>query len=56
MLDVRTVSLKRLSRRQTLPDKLDRAKSILQGRGNYGWLTESGSFVVLNDRAELSAT
>jgi uncharacterized protein (DUF488 family) len=56
MRDVRTVSLKRLSRRQTPPDKIDRAKSILQGRGNYGWLTESGSFVVLNDRAELSAT
>ena len=56
MLDVRTVSLKRLSRRQTLPDKLDRAKTILQGRGNYGWLTESESFVVLNNRVEFATT
>ena len=56
MRDVRTVSLKRLSRRQTLPDKLDRAKTILQGRGNHGWLTESGSFVVLSNRVEVATT
>ena len=37
-------------------DRLDRAKSILKEHGNYQWLTESGSFVVLNIGIEFAAT
>ena len=36
--------------------RLDRAKSILQEHGNYSWLTESGSLVVLNNGIEFAAT
>jgi len=53
MLVVRTVSQKKLSRRQTPPD---RAKSIVQGSGKCGWLSESGSFAVLNNGIEFAAT
>ena len=56
MLDVLTVLLKRLSRRQTPPDRLEHAKSILQDRGNHGRLTKSGRFVVLNDGVEFAST
>ncbi len=37
-------------------ERLDRAKSILQEHGNYQWLTENGSFVVLNNGIEFAAT
>lgn len=37
-------------------ERLDRAKSILQEHGNYGWLTEHGNFVVLNNGIEFAAT
>lgn len=37
-------------------DRLDRAKSILREHGNYSWLTEHGSFVVLNNGIEFAAT
>ena len=37
-------------------ERLDVAKNILQEHGNYSWLTESGSFVVLNNGIEFSAT
>jgi uncharacterized membrane protein YphA (DoxX/SURF4 family) len=37
-------------------ERLDRAKSILQEHGNYSWLTEHGSFVVLNNGIEFAAT
>jgi len=37
-------------------DRLDRAKDILQEHGNYDWLTENGSFVVLNNGIEFAAT
>lgn len=37
-------------------DRLERAKSILQEHGNYGWLTENGNFVVLNNGIEFGAT
>ncbi len=37
-------------------ERLDRAKAILQEHGNYGWLTENGSFVVLNNGIEFAAT
>lgn len=37
-------------------ERLDAAKSLLQEHGNYGWLTESGNFVVLNNGIEFAAT
>ena len=37
-------------------ERLDRAKSILKEHGNYEWLTENGSFVVLNNGNECAAT
>lgn len=37
-------------------DKLAAAKSLLQAHGNYGWLTSSGNFVILNNGIEFAAT
>ena len=37
-------------------DRLDRAKSILHEHGNYEWLTENGSIVMLNNGIEFAAT
>lgn len=37
-------------------DRLDRAKSILREHGNYDWLTENGSVVILNNGIEFAAT
>ncbi|MCW9012992.1 MAG: DoxX family protein [Gammaproteobacteria bacterium] len=37
-------------------DRLDRAKSILQEHGNYSWLTENGSLVILNNGIEFATT
>jgi putative oxidoreductase len=37
-------------------ERLDRAKEILQEYGNYDWLTENGSFVVLNNGIEFATT
>lgn len=37
-------------------ERLDRAKEILQQHGNYDWLTENGSFVVLNNGVEFAVT
>lgn len=37
-------------------ERLNAAKSILQEHGNYEWLTENGSFVVLNNGIEFSTT
>jgi len=37
-------------------DRLNVARSILQEHGNYSWLTENGSFVVLNNGIEFAAT
>ena len=37
-------------------ERLDIAKSILQEHGNYTWLTEHGSFVVLNNGIEFAVT
>ncbi len=36
--------------------RLDKAKEILKEHGNYEWLTENGSFVVLNNGIEFAAT
>jgi uncharacterized membrane protein YphA (DoxX/SURF4 family) len=38
------------------PEKLQRARAILQEHGNYDWLTESGNLVVLNNGSEFAAT
>ena len=37
-------------------DRLERAENILREHGNYSWLTENGSFVVLNNGIEFAAT
>jgi putative oxidoreductase len=37
-------------------ERLDRAKDILRTHENYKWLTENGSFVVLNNGIEFAAT
>lgn len=37
-------------------ERLDRGKEILQEYGNYSWLTEQGSFVMLNNGIEFAAT
>ncbi|NOQ36237.1 MAG: DoxX family membrane protein [Methylococcaceae bacterium] len=37
-------------------NQLAKAKEILQTHGNYEWLTENGSFVVLNNGIEFAAT
>ena len=36
--------------------RLDKAKDILQEHSNYSWLTEQGSFVVLNNGIEFAVT
>jgi uncharacterized membrane protein YphA (DoxX/SURF4 family) len=36
--------------------RLDKAKEILQEHANYSWLTEQGSFVVLNNGIEFAVT
>ncbi|USD35843.1 MULTISPECIES: DoxX family protein [Ferrimonas] len=38
------------------PEKLDRAKAILEEYGNYDWLTSSGKLVILNNGIEFSIT
>jgi len=37
-------------------EKLGIAKDLLREHGNYSWLTENGSFVILNNGIEFSAT
>jgi putative oxidoreductase len=37
-------------------ERLDVAREILREHGNYSWLTENGSFVVLNNGIEFAAT
>jgi uncharacterized membrane protein YphA (DoxX/SURF4 family) len=36
--------------------QLEKAREILQQHGNYDWLTEPGSFVILNNGIEFAAT
>jgi uncharacterized membrane protein YphA (DoxX/SURF4 family) len=38
------------------PEKLARARTILETHGNYDWLTSSGKFVILNNGIEFAAT
>lgn len=37
-------------------ERLNRGKEILQEYGHYGWLTENGNFVILNNGIEFAAT
>ncbi len=37
-------------------ERLDMARNILQENGNYSWLTEKGSFVILQNGAEFVVT
>lgn len=37
-------------------DRLDAAREILKQHGNYDWLTENGSIVILNNGIEFAAT
>ena len=37
-------------------ERLDSAKDILRENGNYDWLTENGSIVILNNGIEFAAT
>lgn len=37
-------------------EKLARARELLQSHGNYEWLTEQGSLVILNNGIEFAAT
>lgn len=37
-------------------ERLDKANSLLKEHGNFNWLTEHGSFVVLNNGIEFAAT
>ena len=37
-------------------ERLDKAKAILEQHGNYEWLTEHGSLVMLNNGIEFAAT
>ena len=37
-------------------ERLQAAKGLLQEHGNYDWLTEKGSFVILNNGIEFAAT
>ena len=41
---------------QAATERLGAAKDILKQHGNYDWLTEQGSFVVLNNGIEFAAT
>lgn len=41
---------------QAATEKLDAAKGLLEQHGNYSWLTEQGSFVVLNNGIEFGVT
>ena len=41
---------------QVAAERLAQAKSLLREHGNYEWLTEHGSFVVLNNGIQFAAT
>ena len=41
---------------QEIAQRLGAAREILREHGNYGWLTEKGSFVILNNGIEFAVT
>lgn len=45
-----------LANSEEVGKRLDAAKSILREHGDYGWLSEKGNFVVLNNGIEFAAT
>ena len=45
-----------LQNTEEVAERLDRARSLLREHGHYQWLTEKGSFVVLNNGIEFGAT
>ena len=45
-----------LENTREVEDRLKRAESILREHGNYKWLTERGSFAILNNGIEFAAT
>jgi putative oxidoreductase len=45
-----------LENSEAVSQRLDRARGILEEHGRYGWLTERGSFVILNNGIEFAAT
>lgn len=45
-----------LENTEQVAERQDRARSILREHGHYDWLSERGSFVVLNNGIEFSAT
>lgn len=45
-----------LSNSEQAAERLQRARELLQEYGNYEWLTESGSFVILNNGIEFATT
>jgi uncharacterized membrane protein YphA (DoxX/SURF4 family) len=44
------------SESQEVAARLGAAKEILKEHGNYGWLTQKGNFVILNNGIEFAAT
>ena len=44
------------SENQEIASRIGAAKDILREHGNYGWLTEKGNFVILNNGIEFAAT
>ena len=43
-------------RTQGAIERLNEAKAILQAEANYGWITENGSLVILNNGIEFATT
>jgi uncharacterized membrane protein YphA (DoxX/SURF4 family) len=41
---------------QAAAERLQQARALLEEHGNYAWLTEQGSFVVLNNGVEFATT
>ena len=41
---------------QAAAERLQQARALLEEHGNYAWLTEQGSFVVLNNGIEFATT
>ena len=45
-----------LANSKQVSERLSAARNLLQRHGNYSWLTEYGSFVVLNNGIEFGVT
>lgn len=49
-------ALASLENSEQVGERIQRARGILKEHGHYGWLTEKGSFVVLNNGIEFAMT